>query len=424
MLRKYFLIIFIFLININFTFCQVNLKSGLIACFPFNGNANDVSGNNHKAIVNGATLSFDRMGNKNSSYFFNGVSNFIELEVSKLKNETYSFVMWVKPQSIPLEGLTQVYLSIGNAEGDQNLSLNKGYSNGTDGFTGSSYLDFNKNTFCQSKFLPDVTKWYHLSYIRDKNKGSLYINGAFLCSSLSSGINPFYGNGIQKATLGKRSNGDRQFAHGEIDDIQIYNRPLNNEEIKTIYEGVKISNFEINITPLNPCSGEKISINAVGNDINVNFNWKINNKLITEKTKSIFWNSQKSTTDYNINIELLVSNELDLCFPSEPKKINKSIKIITCPDPPKQNSNYPIPNIFTPNQDGKNETWEINSIKTISDVDVKVFDRWGNLIFHSIGYCFPWDGTFKNEPVMSGAYNYTIKINPDYSITGSVYVIR
>ena len=44
-------------------FAQINLDSGLVAHYPFNGNANDESGNGNDGTVNGATLTTDRLGN-------------------------------------------------------------------------------------------------------------------------------------------------------------------------------------------------------------------------------------------------------------------------------------------------------------------------------------------------------------------------
>jgi len=52
---------------------QVNLQDGLVAFYPFNGNANDESGNLNNGTVNGATLTTDRFGNGNSAYNFNGI---------------------------------------------------------------------------------------------------------------------------------------------------------------------------------------------------------------------------------------------------------------------------------------------------------------------------------------------------------------
>ena len=48
--------------------------NGLVGWWPFNGNANDESGNGNNGTVNGAILATDRFGNANSAFGFNGVN--------------------------------------------------------------------------------------------------------------------------------------------------------------------------------------------------------------------------------------------------------------------------------------------------------------------------------------------------------------
>jgi len=53
-------------------------SDGLVAYYPFNGNANDESGNANHGTVHGATLTEDRLGNANSGYYFDGTNDYIE----------------------------------------------------------------------------------------------------------------------------------------------------------------------------------------------------------------------------------------------------------------------------------------------------------------------------------------------------------
>ena len=63
----------VFLIIIAFNgICFSGINDGLVAYYPFNGNANDESGNGNHGIVDGAALSMDRFGNLNSAYLFDG----------------------------------------------------------------------------------------------------------------------------------------------------------------------------------------------------------------------------------------------------------------------------------------------------------------------------------------------------------------
>ena len=59
---------------------------GLVAWYPFNGNAQDESGNGHHGKVNGATLCKDRKGKDDSAYNFDGVDDFIRIANSDFMN--------------------------------------------------------------------------------------------------------------------------------------------------------------------------------------------------------------------------------------------------------------------------------------------------------------------------------------------------
>jgi hypothetical protein len=70
--------ILLFFISTTPLLSQVNLKNVLVACYPFNANAKDESGNGNNGTVNGVNLTADRFGKVNSAYSFSG-SNFIAL---------------------------------------------------------------------------------------------------------------------------------------------------------------------------------------------------------------------------------------------------------------------------------------------------------------------------------------------------------
>lgn len=59
--------------------------SGLVGWWPFTGNANDSSGNGNNGTVTGATLTSDRFGNANASYFFDGINDWIQTNTSFLQ---------------------------------------------------------------------------------------------------------------------------------------------------------------------------------------------------------------------------------------------------------------------------------------------------------------------------------------------------
>jgi gliding motility-associated-like protein len=86
-----------------------------------------------------------------------------------------------------------------------------------------------------------------------------------------------------------------------------------------------------------------------------------------------------------------------------------------------------IPTGFTPNGDGWNDTWVIDLVDLFPNIEVEVYNRWGELLFRSVGYKQPWDGKYKGGFVPVGTYYYVINLNdpafPD-PYTGPLTVIR
>ena len=84
-----------------------------------------------------------------------------------------------------------------------------------------------------------------------------------------------------------------------------------------------------------------------------------------------------------------------------------------------------IPNIFSPNGDGQHDTWVIKYLDTYPGGTVDIFNRYGQLIFHSVGYSVPWDGKIDGKVVPIGTYYYIVNPKNGRKImSGYVDVIR
>ena len=68
-----------------------------------------------------------------------------------------------------------------------------------------------------------------------------------------------------------------------------------------------------------------------------------------------------------------------------------------------------IPSAFSPNGDGMNDVWTIANIEKFPDCDISIFNRWGEVVFHSRGYAQPWNGFYQQKQVDTGIYTYQIK---------------
>lgn len=82
-----------------------------------------------------------------------------------------------------------------------------------------------------------------------------------------------------------------------------------------------------------------------------------------------------------------------------------------------------ISNIVTPNNDGYNDTWNILFPDRIQGCEVKIFNRWGQLVFKTNDYNNTWAGTKDNEELPDGVYYYSITCS-DKEFTGSINLLR
>ncbi|TGO02752.1 hypothetical protein PN36_19595 [Candidatus Thiomargarita nelsonii] len=79
-----------------FSGAMADLSDGLVAYYPFNGNAQDESGNGHHGTVYGAILVNDRFENIDSAYHFDGINDFIQISDSpSLRVTTFTISAWI-----------------------------------------------------------------------------------------------------------------------------------------------------------------------------------------------------------------------------------------------------------------------------------------------------------------------------------------
>ncbi len=84
-----------------------------------------------------------------------------------------------------------------------------------------------------------------------------------------------------------------------------------------------------------------------------------------------------------------------------------------------------IPNAFTPNGDGKNDTWNIPVLEAYPLHTLLVFNRYGQVIFERKQGLNGWDGKFRGQDQPAGAYTYMIDLKTGAElIRGTVLIIR
>ncbi len=85
-----------------------------------------------------------------------------------------------------------------------------------------------------------------------------------------------------------------------------------------------------------------------------------------------------------------------------------------------------IPQVITPNNDGYNDLWQIRNIELYPDAEVRIFNRWGKLVFSTRNLADnPWNATIGGKPVPTDSYHYILYLNDGSKPrSGVISVIR
>ena len=201
--------------------------NGLVGYWPFNGNANDESGNGNNGTVNGATLTTDRFGNANGAYHFTlASSNYISTPGNNLPIGSSSSTMsiWFNAAGFSNSGLSRAMLSYGIW--NSNKARYIGQRGGSANVLTYAQLFNDKNcTFNYS-----LNTWYNFVVTYDTGVVKMYINSNLIGTYTITGTATSQGN----VYFGCHpSLGD--FFDGNLDDAAIYNRALTQSEITGLY---------------------------------------------------------------------------------------------------------------------------------------------------------------------------------------------
>ena len=219
-------------------------SNGLVGYWGFNGNANDQSGNGNNGTVNGATLTFDRYGNANNAYDFDGNNTHINVPLQQTLQGNKTFSCWIK---LPLNFINP-YCNFITAK-NQSLTLPNDYlsvngNNPTYISSNTVGYFYDGKTGLSSSFNVNDNLWHNIILIHnyDLQEAKLYIDGIFINSIISTNftINSL----VDRLVFGGDLNSDvsaNAALLGQLDDIGLWNRALTQQEITNIYNGVTYS---------------------------------------------------------------------------------------------------------------------------------------------------------------------------------------
>ncbi len=261
------------LLNFAFLIVEAQIPSylptnGLVGWWPFNGNANDESGNGNNGIVNGATLTTDRFGNEGNAFSFDGINDFIDVNIDSILQNGISICLWFSYANNQFDHKGIIWSRLSGPQGNYPFAPNQAtgimiHPNGmlclaSDGsnLTGveNTGMYFNDGNWNQVVFTLDVNSHQSKIFINGMEKKSVN-------SSNTTKINLKY----TSTKIGKdeiEGYGNRYW-NGKIDDIAIYNRALTPQEITQLYTGVATTYADvINNNDTTICKGNTITLSA------------------------------------------------------------------------------------------------------------------------------------------------------------------
>jgi gliding motility-associated-like protein len=143
---------------------------------------------------------------------------------------------------------------------------------------------------------------------------------------------------------------------------------------------------------------------------------------VTGEQASFYWDPPDNLSDINKldAVAMPLTDKLYTLYATTPFGCNNQddveIKVV---------AGIFVPNVFTPNNDSKNDTWKIPFLDPAFGAAVNVFNRFGQLVYHVTGGTVNWDGNFRGLPQATGTYIYSIRFkNAAQNLKGSFLLIR
>jgi hypothetical protein len=219
-------------------------EPGLVAYYPFDGDATDKSGNNHHGRILGAAMTDDRFGNENSAYYFDGIDDYISIDdgggIAGLDEAT--IMLWIKWSGNQDYGSPGYGVVFGRQRDDVFTNQVLTLSSDDPDFAKVMwypYTAFDPAITSSTKAGNDV--WRHVAVTYSSGNHRLFIDGELEGISDMEGSMSF--DNTVALTIGGGIDDIESYSRSCIDEVRIYDGVLSNAQIKSLYsDGTPILN--------------------------------------------------------------------------------------------------------------------------------------------------------------------------------------
>ncbi len=394
------------LINVLQAFGQPT--NGLVSYISFNANSLvEESGNGQDGLFSNMQPSFT-CGVEGNALVFNGTSDQMTIfglnNLLTTRNFTLSF--YIKPEA---SLSSQLVLS-------KRLLCNNQNALGLEYFPASNSIDYlvsenSSKTLSFREVLDNESCWYHLVLIRNGASNKLYINGELIADrnsvtpiDLSNDSELIFGGGpcLSPSVIPFK---------GALDEIRIYDRAIDIEELSEIY-----------LAPDNIATSKDTLI-FLGTSLNVD----INNTCAT----SFSWSPTTGVSNPSSPTPTITPTETTIyrlefnhgnCVAAD----SMLVKVV---NPEELDcDNVFLPKAFTPNLDGRNDEFGLSNPFALEElISFEIFDRWGGRVFYTEDKFERWDGRFRGQELNPGVLLYRVNYRcqgTEQTKVGSVTLMR
>ena len=264
--------------------------NGLVGWWPFDGNANDYSGNALNGIVNGASLTTDRFGSTNSAYDYDGINDYIQVNANSnldIQNTlSVSFWMWMdgggcNPRVVSLDDCPgygfAMYQTSNVARNLHSVSFGCN--------TSTLYYVNTSNTITSNSI--SSQSWQHVvvTFNRGIGEGKIYLNGVlYQVFSSSPFTSPLTYNN-KNLYFGNINPTRCDWWGGKIDDFGLWNKVLDSTQVKLLYHANQCNlTFSFPQDTIVTCSQDSVMLDA-GSGF-TSYNWSNGDSTQTTYAKA------------------------------------------------------------------------------------------------------------------------------------------
>jgi len=277
---------------------NVDADANLVAYYPFNGNANDESGNGINGTVNGATLAPDRFGGIDSAYSFDG-SNSIIMNADNLPTGERTVSLWFYTDDV---SNNPVFLGYGGGGSGQSWIM-QAYN--STNFFAHGHFGINIATYDYGS--QPVGQWHHFVITTALGTTKMYVDGAevssnanFINNTVVAGKQLSLGVGVDANGISPFTNVDMGYVNGLMDDVRIYDRAISSIEVQSLFAFFPTDVLPPMVVNLVPAEGAILSdaTPTLSADFNDNFSGSISG--VDVSSVQILLNSNDITSQSNV----------------------------------------------------------------------------------------------------------------------------